>query len=200
MTHPCDKGLIQRLHAAASDAARMPDAMGQLAEALSADGVQVLVYTHGGDGIEYCVCGGIDPAANDDYRLHYHAYDFRIRRALKAAPWRVYDDDDFINPQEKRASPVHQEFLKRYDCETVILATAPLDSARTLLLVAGRSARSGAFDEEARQRMLGYLPYVQHSVAMTLKLSSVIHGAGSIQGQGRRFKSHTSSTALGCRA
>lgn len=160
--------LVDNIYAAAL----APDAWGEVlthcADEFAADGVQVLAYSKDGSSVRSCVCGRVDPAANSDYVAHYHSSDVRIPRALAAQPFVVYDDDAFISAPERRRSPFHNEFLKRYDCEQIVLATAPLTSTHSLFLASARSARRERFSSEERGRILGYLPHLQRALQFHL--------------------------------
>ena len=109
--------LIQQIHAAALNPHLVPEMMTSLADKVEADGTQALIYSNDGGAVRSCVSGRVDSAVDDDYINHCHAGDFRIRRALAAQPWIVRDDRDFTSDSQRRQSPFHNEFLKRYDSD-----------------------------------------------------------------------------------
>jgi len=164
------ESVVRKLYASVTDTHLDREAMNDLATLLGADGVQAIVYAPDSARVPISVSGRVDPAADVDYVRHYHARDFRIRRALQAPPWQVYDDDSFLTAAERRRSPFHQEFLKRYDCERVMLALAPLNDGHTMVLAAARSARRGTFAQTPRCAALACMPHLRAAFDARLHL------------------------------
>lgn len=95
--------LVAKIYAAASHPEIARETMTLLADEIGADGTQALVYAEGGDSVQLCVGGRVNPAADEDYIKHYHAADFRVRRALAATSWVVHDDEAFVTAKERVA-------------------------------------------------------------------------------------------------
>ncbi len=168
--HLVKEALVESIYQSVTDAGQVPVTMASMADEFRANGVQALVYSLDASKIFLCFSGRVDPAADQDYIEHYHQTDFRIRRAVRAPFGIVYQDDDFISDEERRHSPFHQEFLKRYDCERVLLVTAPISSASIFMLAVARSARQKTFDTTTGRQVLAYLPHLRRAAQMHLKV------------------------------
>lgn len=90
---------------------------------------------------------------------------------LRATAWSVLDESHFVREEERRSSPFHNEFLKRYDCERLLMATAPLARGAKLLFVIGKSVRKREFEKRNRLSMRAYLPHLVASMRARFDLA-----------------------------
>ena len=161
--------LADEFHDAALNPEAWPAVLTSLADYLGVDGCHCLAVDEITGQVAFGAMGRLDPSAQREYEAHYHQDDFRRPRYLAYAPFTAFSDEDISTPDERRRSPLHQEFLARYDCGNVLLANFPLGGPLKGVLGLGRSLSRPDYDSGTRRRMEALLPALRNGVRMRLE-------------------------------
>ena len=101
----------------------------------------------------WAALGGIDPVKNP-----------RARPAYGPSSFRVYDENDFSTPEERRRSAIYSDLYARGDVPYV--AAAKFDAIDDIMIGAFcvRSERQGLPDEDDKAHMSALLPYLRAAI------------------------------------
>lgn len=121
--------LVQKIHEAAGN----PECWSRLSMEIAdhvGGGTVHLMLASPSDGTEYLsLFPRGDPAFAAEYLRDYMSLDFRVPRVLSKRPGLLVDERSYVSPEEVRRSPIHQEFLPKYQIYEIIGANMTIDES-----------------------------------------------------------------------
>ncbi|GAB4355339.1 MAG: hypothetical protein Kow0026_14500 [Oricola sp.] len=121
--------LIRKIYEAASVPECWDRLSTEIADHVGAGTVHLMLASPS-DGTEYLsLFPRGDPGFAGEYLRDYIGLDFRVPRVLSKAPGVLVDERSYVSAEEARRSPIHQEFLPKYQIYEIIGANMTIDGS-----------------------------------------------------------------------
>lgn len=121
--------LVQRIYEAASASEQWSRLSTDIADHVGGGTVHLMLASPS-EGTEYL---SLFPRGDEEfaaeYLRDYIGLDFRVPRVLTKTPGVLVDERSYVSSEEARRSPIHQEFLPKYDIHEIIGANMTIDGA-----------------------------------------------------------------------
>lgn len=112
----------------------------------------------------------VDPGFNDEYLRDYAHWDFRHPKIFSFQEAVAFDEREIVTPEEKRASPIHNELFVRHEINNILGSNLSVDGSAGWFGV-GTLSQDQEFSDDAIASLNRILPHVWRSFK-TLKTNT----------------------------
>lgn len=121
--------LIQKIYEAASNPEYWSELGAEIGDFVGGGTVHLMLASpsYGTEYLNLFLRG--DPGFATEYLRDYIELDFRVPRVLSNKPGHLVDERSYVSREEARRSPIHQEFLPKYEIYDIIGANMTIDES-----------------------------------------------------------------------
>jgi len=181
-----DASLLDELYGAAFDDALWPSVMTRIADRTRLHANYLTLIDEAGGTICFGAAGRLDPAATHEYERDYYPLDFRVPRLAAHTDYRLVSDADLSTTEERRHSPVHQEWLPRHDIEHMLAGRFSCGPGYWGAIAFHRSRRAGDFTHEDRLDAEKLVPHLRRALMLRSRIHAERDARVAQDGQPRR--------------
>lgn len=165
-----DPELVAAIYDAIADTLVLREVMTRFAGVMECDAAYFKMIDQLTGEVVVGVGGGMPEGSDRDYLENYLASDVRVPRVNRAHRRVILDDRSVINPDERRRSAFHNEFLPRYGLAHLLhVNISPSPRFGTIVTCAQGRPRD-EFAQSQHRTFAVYLPHFERSGALRLRM------------------------------
>lgn len=170
LTEESISDLLLTIYEAAAAPALWSQSVSRFSDMLGASSAHLMVVDQatGHDSLGFAL--GQDPVVHGEYLRDFFAQDIRVPRMARAQIGRVTRGDAFWSGDEKRNSPVYQEYQRVHKLHEITGAQIGIEGHATWLGFARET--EDPFSEDEVRAMAAVLPHVRQALKLALMLRS----------------------------